>query len=237
MDESCLRFCLTETERRRFEKEGYLVVEEAMPADWLKRLDEICEQMLDQRRQDRLGPHQWFSQPDVIARDPVFQELVDWERTFPKVWGVLGWNIFLYHSHLDVTPPSHPDPPPGSSSVAWHQDSLRVNDEIESRPRPCLSLKIGYYLTDVSAPGGGNTLIVPGSHLHDELDVRDDGVSNPPGAIPLCVDKGTAVLIDRRLWHSRSRNLSRITRKVLWYGYAYRWLQPKDDLSVQHLYP
>ena len=66
------------------------------------------------------------------------------------MWGILGWNIYLYHSHLDVTPlenARHQE-----WSVAWHQDSMRVNDEIESNPRPRLSLKIGYYLTDVSQP-------------------------------------------------------------------------------------
>ena len=162
--------------------------------------------------------------------------MVDCETTFPKVWDILGWNIYLYHSHIDVTPPSGPSPPSGSPTVAWHQDSLRVNEEIESSPRPRLSLKIGYYLSDVSEPGRGNTLIVPGSHLNDEIEVPADQRSNPPGSIPICVSPGDAVIIDRRLWHSRSRNQSDITRRVLWMGYSYRWLRPKDEMTVEHLY-
>jgi len=154
---------------------------------------------------------------------------------FPKVWGILGWNIYLYHSHLDVTPPA--DAAALRWRVAWHQDSMRVNDEIESRPRPRLSLKVGYYLTDTSEADRGNTLIVPGSHLCDELECPADGVSNPAGAEPLCVKPGTAVLIDRRIWHSRSPNLWNQTRKVIWYGYAYRWLRAKDEMTVAHLYP
>jgi hypothetical protein len=27
------------------------------------------------------------------------------------------------------------------------------------------------------------------------------------------------------------------TRKVVWYGYSYRWLRPKDQMTVAHLYP
>ena len=73
-------------------------------------------------------------------------ELVDWPTTFPKLWGILGWNIYLYHSHIDVTPAESTHHQ--NWHVAWHQDSMRVNDEIECHPRPRLSLKIGYYLTD-----------------------------------------------------------------------------------------
>jgi ectoine hydroxylase-related dioxygenase (phytanoyl-CoA dioxygenase family) len=39
-------------------------------------------------------------------------------------------------------------------------------------------------------------------------------------------------LFDRRIWHSASENLSDVTRKVLFYGYSYRWLRPRDDMSI-----
>src|SRR5439155_621035 len=99
-----------------------------------------------------------------------------------------------------------------------------------------LSLKIGYYLTDVSGADWGNTLLLPGSHLHDELDCPNDGVCSPAGAVPLRVPAGAALILDRRLWHSRSPNFGPHTRKVIWVGYAYRWLRPKDDMAVRHLY-
>ena len=78
---------------------------------------------------------------------------------------------------------------------------------------------------------------MPGSQLWDEIDCPQDGVSNPDGAEPLCVPAGTAVIIDRRIWHSRSPNLWNQSRKVVWYGYSYRWLRPKDAMTVRHLYP
>ena len=113
---------------------------------------------------------------------------------------------------------------------------MRVNDEIESNPRPRLSVKIGYYLTDVSAPEHGNTLVVPGSHRINSLECPDDGVSNPDGAIPLCLHPGDAVILDRRVWHTRSPNRAGSSRKVIWYGYSYRWMRPKDEMTVAHLY-
>lgn len=234
MTPACLEHRLTETEREFFNSNGYLIVENALDSATVERLaaaaDRIDARVRTDETRDKL-----LSVPNIVHEDPALVELIDCPTVFPKVWGILGWNIYLYHSHLDVTPPA--DAAALRWRVAWHQDSMRVNDEIESRPRPRLSLKVGYYLTDTSEPDRGNTLIVPGSHLCDELDCPADGVSNPAGAEPLCVKPGTAVLIDRRIWHSRSPNLWNRTRKVVWYGYAYRWLRAKDEMTVAHLYP
>ncbi len=198
----------------------------------IERLITAVDRVDARERTPRHGRDRLLSFANILPEDEAFVELIDWPRTFPKVWGILGWNIYVYHSHLDVsprveTPPAHP--------VAWHQDSMRVNEEVECHPRPRLSLKIGYYLTDVSGPNWGNTLLLPGSHLCDELDCPNDGITSPPGAVPLQVPAGSALLLDRRLWHSRSPNCGPHTRKVLWLGYAYRWLRTKDEMTVQHL--
>ena len=41
---------------------------------------------------------------DLIGRDDHLLELLGWYKTFPKVWGILGCHIQLYHTHLNVTP-------------------------------------------------------------------------------------------------------------------------------------
>ncbi|MDP6358468.1 MAG: phytanoyl-CoA dioxygenase family protein [Planctomycetota bacterium] len=231
MNPSCLESSLTDFEKKQFEKDGFLVVNHALSESEVAGLAEIVDQV-DLRERDENVPNQLLSVTDIIGEDEKLIDLVDLPRTFPKVWGILGWNIYLYHSHLDVTPPGNEDLQP----IAWHQDSLRVNEEIEVHPRPRLSLKVGHYLSDTSEPNRGNTLIIPGSHLVDELDCPQDGVSSPEGAIPLCLNPGDALILDRRTWHSRSPNRSDITRKVLWLGYSYRWMMPKDEMTVEHLY-
>jgi ectoine hydroxylase-related dioxygenase (phytanoyl-CoA dioxygenase family) len=213
MHPSCLQHRLTADERKLFEQNGYLVVENALDQATVQRLIDVVDR-IDARERSPEQRGKLLSVTSVIQEDESLVDLLDCPMVFPKVWGILGWNIYLYHSHLDVTPPA--DEAALRWRVAWHQDSMRVNDEIESHPRPRLSLKVGYYLTDVSQPDRGNTLIVPGSHLSDEIDCPNDGQTNPAGAEPLCVRPGTAVLIDRRIWHSRSANLSDQTRKVLW---------------------
>ncbi len=64
----------------------------------------------------------------------------------------------------------------------------------------------------------------------------EGGVGQPKGAIPVTVKPGTAVFFDRRLWHTASPNWSDVTRKVLFYGYGYRWIRTKDDMTVESLW-
>ena len=234
MNPDCLKHILSDAERDFFNTQGYLVVENALDSGMCERLIGVMDRV-DARERTESLKGRLLSVTDVMGEDDALVNLVDWPAIFPKVWGILGWNIYLYHSHLDVTP--NESARRQDWRVAWHQDSMRVNDEIESAPRPRLSLKVGFYLTDVSKPGHGNTLIVPGSHLKNKIDCPQDGQSNPTGAEPLCVPAGSAVLVDRRIWHSRSANESELTRKVVWLGYSYRWLRPKDEMTVAHLYP
>jgi ectoine hydroxylase-related dioxygenase (phytanoyl-CoA dioxygenase family) len=232
MDTACLEHRLTAGERRQFEEQGYLIVEDALPEDWRRALIAAVDRVdTEERRRHGYGSHHQLLLEGFIERDPAFLELLDWPRTFPKVWGLLGWNIYAYHTHLGVNPPVAPDQPRETRRLHWHQDSGRVNLDIATHPRPRLSLKVAYFLTDMREPGQGNFSIIPGSHLHDTLAQPADRVSDPPGAMPVCVGPGTAVFFDRRLWHSASPNWSDRTRKVLFYGYAYRWLQPVVHLT------
>ena len=177
MTPACLVNRLTADELAFFNSNGYLIVENAIDPTMIDRLIAIADRLDSRVRTDETHD-KLLSLPNIVHEDPALIDLIDWPTTFPKVWGILGWNIYLYHSHLDLTPPA--DAAALKWRVAWHQDSMRVNDEIESRPRPRLSLKIGFFLTDVTQPDRGNTLIVPGSHLNDEIDCPADGVSNPP---------------------------------------------------------
>jgi ectoine hydroxylase-related dioxygenase (phytanoyl-CoA dioxygenase family) len=178
-----------------------------------------------------MTPHKNFFYPNFLGRDQLFVNLLDWYKTFPKVWGILGWNIYSYHSHLIIMPPRLPEEHNKPKPLGWHQDSGRVNVEMESSPRPRLSLKIVFWLSDCSEPGRGNFYIIPGSHLWDTLDRPSDGAL-PEDAMSVCCKPGDAVFFDRRLWHARSENDSDITRKGLFYGYGYRWLRSKDDMTI-----
>ena len=220
MDSACLEHCLTEQERTQFERDGFIVIENALPAPMVEGLINAVDSV-------KAGV-------DFIGKDDRFLELVDWHRTVPKVWGILGWNIHLYHTHITVTPPVPLEDRPSKKRLHWHQDSGRVNLDIETIPAPRISVKIGYFLTDVSEGGRGNFSVIPGSHLVDEVEYPADGVSNPPEAHEVRVPAGTAVIFDRRIWHAGGWNFSDITRKVLFVGYSLRWFHPRDAMTVSH---
>jgi ectoine hydroxylase len=234
IDPSCLQYRLTDAERRHFDEQGYLIVEDALSPGQVSTLTEIVDRIHGEKVAAGFDAKKALFYPNFIPDSPLFADLVDYEKILPRVWGILGWNIYLYHAHLIVTPPS--GQPKDDKTFGWHQDSGRVNVEIECHPRPRLSLKVAYFLSDISEPGRGNFWIMPGSHRDDTLQRPESGVGQPEGAIPVCVRPGTAVFFDRRLWHTASPNWSDITRKVLFYGYGYRWIRTKDDMTVQDLW-
>lgn len=234
MDASCLSYRLTAQERRTFNTSGLLMLENTLSEDQVAALTAATDRIFARKLQQGHDPHTSLFYPNFVPDDPLFAELVDYEKILPKVWGLLGWNIYLYHAHLIVTPPSGKQP--DNKTFGWHQDSGRVNQEIESHPRPRLSLKVAYFLSDTSEPGRGNFWVVPNSACQDTLDRPPDGIGQSEGAMPVLAKPGTAVFFDRRLWHAASPNWSDITRKVLFYGYGYRWIRTKDDMTVSSLW-
>jgi ectoine hydroxylase len=200
------------------QQDGYVIVEDALGPEATRRLTDAVDRVWAAERPDGTALHLL----GFLGRDAAFVELVDHPATFPLVYGELGWNIYVYHCHLDVHPPLDEAP-----RWRWHQDGGRQNLELES-PRPRLSLKVAYFLTDVEAPEQGALRVIPGSHLRDTLPRGRE----PEEAIPLLVRSGSAVVFDRRLWHARGDNRSERTRKALFYGYTYRWIRPRDDLGL-----
>lgn len=245
--EKYLAHLITEEERTFFEEQGYLYVPNALSTEIREGLINAVDTLYNKAlASGRAKPDLHWGWSDFLGSDDALLNLVDLPTTLPKVWGILGWNIYLYHAHMHVKPPAAPDVEEGEGWLEWHQDSGRVNIELETDPRPRLSLKVAYFLTDVSEPGRGNFYIRPGSHLKSDMSVPEYEISRDPreataadvpdDAMPVCVAPGTAVLFDRRLWHSRSPNRSNMTRKALFYGYGYRWIRPKDEMSVEVLY-
>lgn len=233
MDTACLDYCLTEDERLEFERNGFLIVPDALTPQMTSDIEAVVDRIDGQyRAETNMDAHEWVHKLDFVGQDEVFLDLLDWHKIFPKVWGILGWNIQLYLTHMDITPPPPPDAEQEKKRLGWHQDSGRLNSELETDPRPRVSVKVGYFLTDTTEVGRGNFYVIPGSHTQNKLEFPTDDVSDPEGATPVCVPPGTAVIFDRRIWHSRSPNESDVTRKVLFYGYSYRWLRPRDDMTV-----
>ena len=224
MDEkNWLKYVATEEQLRQFNDEGYLIVEDALSPELLGRLNAAVDRVEKIEREAKaLGPNDMMAKFRTVVEDDAFLDLLDNPKTFPLLWGILGWNIQLYISHLIIYPPEQKG---GEIRTGgWHQDGGRPVPEME-RPHPRLSLKISYWLSDVKTPEYGAMEILPGSHKLDSKPTESD---TGEGVFPVCVKAGSAVLFDRRMWHRRGTNTSDVTRRVLFFGYSYRWLRGLD---------
>ena len=70
----------------------------------MQRLDELYDRY---RRERNLDPRQAFQMRN-IATDSLFKELVDYPPILPLIVDLMGYNIQLRTSHLDVRPPQDP---------------------------------------------------------------------------------------------------------------------------------
>ena len=146
MDDACLQHRLTEDERRQFETQGFLIVPGVLSANKAAGLADAADRIdAEWRARRELKAHQPLNLLDAIGKDDRFLELLDLPATFMKVVDILGWHIQLYHSHLIVTPPLPGGFEPKRPRLGWHQDSGRLNIELEGEPRPRVSLKVGFF--------------------------------------------------------------------------------------------
>lgn len=217
------------------ERDGFVIIRDAVGPTLLDALRRDVDAVhREQEAAGRMGPGGSLHLLGSACRRDSFLELLDLPGTFDVVCRLLGWNIHVYHSHLDVHPPASAAAAP---EWGWHQDGGRLNLDLETDPRPMISLKVAFWLSDVSTPGRGNTLVLPGSHRDNTLDrpAEREVAARPPEAVELLASAGDAVVLDRRLWHSRSPNRSSVTRRALFLAYAPRWLRPRDDHGLDQL--
>jgi len=222
---------MTTEQRAAFDRDGYLLVPGVLQPEELSYYTSVVDDLYEQRvKAGMLRQGDALHQLSAVHTSPELAPLIDHPGVLGFISSILDWNVHVYHSHIDVHPPITEDRP---FRFEWHQDGGRQNREIETDPRPRLSFKVAYWLSDVSQTGRGNFMLVPGSHTTNRIDgppKRDIEWPDPPGAIEVTANAGDVVLFDRRTWHQRSNNRSTITRKGVFFGYTYRWVVGRDDV-------
>ena len=207
-----------------FDRDGYLIVEEALPADKIADLLLVIGQ-LQQRLQD--SPHRrkifGLDVRPLITEDDAFLELMEWSTTFPLAVRFLGhWNLQLTTSHLIMVPPN-----PEQRNTGWHDDGGKPFFHVNGI-KPFMNLKVGFFLTDLLQQDMGSLMVVPGSHRVAGRPAWEEGARDPRDAVELKLHAGSAVIFQQGVWHAGAPNLSDETRIVLYYGYGSRLLRPID---------
>ncbi|NJM90882.1 MAG: phytanoyl-CoA dioxygenase family protein [Myxococcales bacterium] len=223
---------LTPTERDDFLKhKGYLLIPDALSPDVVER----ARAAVDRLASGGTKPGQIsINIADILGKDDAFLDLIDCPRVLPKIWGILGWNIWVQHSHLVVNPPvktaTGMRDPNEAFNYGWHRDGGAINRDV--RLNAPLLIKVGYYLTDV-AIDGGPTLMLDDADPNAAIPAPTELPSN---VRPMVVKAGAAVLFSNRSIHSlKSPNRSDQTRRSVFIQYGYRWIQSLDRSSVSHL--
>ena len=204
----------------RLDEDGYVLLPGALDPAFVDQLFAAVDDVWTRHR-GRSASTSALHLLAFLREDRRFVRLLDHRPVLDVIAEALGPNIFMYHAHLDVHPPEH-EP---VTTWMWHQDGGIQNRDLETSPRPRMSVKVAYFLTDVTVPGRGNFVVLPGSHRRDAIERPSGGTNEMPGAIPILAAPGDAVLFDRRLWHMRSPNRSDVTRKALFLAYTYRWVR------------
>ena len=114
---------LTPENQAFFEQQGYLLVEDALPADVLAALnaatDELYARDADAGRLEKSGK---LNMRNCIVEHPAFLQLLDWPATVPLAWQLLGWNIQMLTSHLIVLPSGDEPAEDAKNKLGWHRD-------------------------------------------------------------------------------------------------------------------
>lgn len=223
---------LSDQQRQDFERDGFLVVPQALAPEMVSRLVEVADRLYAEgvAREGLSKVYHWHLR-NCLPADDLFLELLDWPTTFPLVVDLMNWNIHLITSHLIMRAPTAPEAPENWKATDWHRDGGTSPFEMQE-PHPRLLIKIAYWLSDLTETGRGAIRIVPGSHRMIGRPAQARGAPDPYGAIEMRARPGDALLFEQRLWHAVGPNRSDMVRKSLFFGYGYRWLRPMDYVTM-----
>jgi len=221
---------ITEKDVALYREQGYLVVENVLDAATLTKIRKTISDLVAKAAGVKthndiydLEPTHTPEYPRVRRIktphkvDPFFMEVVRQPKMLSILKALLGQDIRLHGSKLNVKAPKYGSP------VEWHQDWAfypHTNDDI---------LAIGVMLDDVVLENGP-LLVLPGTHRIDKvwnhhLDGRFCGAMDPtntPGldyskAVPCIGRAGSCSFHHVRLVHGSAQNTSDKPRQLLLY--------------------
>ncbi|MGH8487895.1 MAG: phytanoyl-CoA dioxygenase family protein [Gammaproteobacteria bacterium] len=222
-------------QRQSFDKDGFLVVRNALDTETVDRLIESGDRLAQSflRKPEVQGRPEYNHldlRPGLLREEALFA-LVTHSSTVPLIVQLLSPNIHLHSTALIYKRPESPDAP--SFRRGWHRD-IRIPKDLGHQCLPRVGIKICYCLTDFHQSERGMTLMARGSHLRTKpLTIRQDHID--PTDVEVCdlrLNAGDALLFENRIFHTAAPNRSDRVSRVLMYGYAYRWMKPEVYLDV-----
>ena len=224
---------LSEDQRNFYFENGHLLIENAVPEKWLRKLRAATDEMIDRSRSITISDAVWDIEKDHTAQNPRLRRLTSpndhhetyWEYASSSlitdiVADLVGPDVKFHHSKLNFKW-AH-----GGEEVKWHQD-------IQFWPHTNYSpLTVGLYLYDCG-PEQGPLVVLPGSHrneLYDQyndegqwigcLGAEDAAKLDTSGAVELSGSAGSLTIHNCRMLHSSMPNRSSVGRPLLLNAYS-----------------
>ena len=156
----------------------------------------------------------------LLELDPLFRELIRHPVAIDMVREVLGPAFMISNFTANIARP-------GSRSMALHSDQSIVGPEPWLQP---WAVNIIWCLTDVAFENGA-TLYIPGSHRWTtRAEVPPDA---PRRLTPFEAEAGDILVMDGRLWHTSSANVTQGEDRALLFGYyTAPFLRPQVNWNV-----
>lgn len=222
---------LTQEQIRFYWKQGYLLVEDVVTAEQLKRLQEITAEFIDASRQVSESNEVYDLDEGHSAENPrltriklphkqhpIYDEILKHSGVTDVLRDLLGDNATLITAKLNTKAPG------GGAAVEWHQDWAfypHTNDDL---------LAFGLMLDDVT-PENGPLQVIPGSHKGPVLSHQmnglfcgavdpDDPDFDASKIVTLTGKAGSMTVHHARTLHGSSPNLSDRPRLILFYEIA-----------------
>ena len=211
-----------------YNKHGYLVLENQIPEDWLRKIRDEIARFEDEARgltasNDRLDLEDSHTLENPRLRriklphttSDVMRDLMYSDLLLAPARDLIGPDLRLHTSKLNMKSAFY------GAAVEWHQDFAfypHTNDDI---------LAIGLCIDDMAAENGP-LMVYPGSHKGPVFDHHVDGVFagamlpedngfDPADAVQLTASAGSISFHHGRIVHGSALNTSDRARRILFY--------------------
>lgn len=229
---------ITPEQKRFFDENGYLVVEELYSPEEVEELRQAMNDVLRNPdaapRRVHLGreegepdpgipidpnnPHRiWMIMDTPLCGDLWFRQFSD-ARVVDIISDLLGPNINFHNGKARVKPPGY------KSHQGWHQDW-----PYERHSKPELAAALTYL--DDTGPGAAATEVVPGSHLRGEWPcdeeniIPNDLVTTP--SVPIYAKAGSVAFIHVLIVHKAGANETDKNRSCI--INEYKTMEARDE--------
>lgn len=209
---------LTDTERRTYDENGYVIVPDVFGADELETIDREVDRLLPTAEAPGTRKPGWIHQ--LGARSEVTQRFATDERLVTLIEDIVKPGIAIHTSKLVAKPPHF------TEVCHWHQDEAFYYHPDDPTTRSATRMSVWVPL-QAADERNGCLWVVPGSHLWGLepyhivktgqcIKVIDREAYANEHAVPVRVDAGSVVLFSAWLWHhSKGNETDRVRRAFI----------------------